>query len=227
MTKLTKTTIEKLVQEIKAYLEKYELATDCSIYYNNIVERSDTKYNEDYAPRYTWTVEQNINPHDYFEYAAYNHILSMSFEGELYESINYTGYKLSGFEKIFKKYDLYYELGNAWNLTSYPIEDDMEIEYTIYEKPKETIYLYRNTNIPTKLKDIMDVWYNLSSKEGDGGACVLGAGFNFDYENEKYFMPAQSPWQGSLSWEKFVNIIKKLLIDIGAEKVYYNWGVMD
>ena len=44
----------------------------------------------------------------------------MSFEGPLYEVLN--GYGSSHLEeefvKIFDKYGLYYELGNAWNLTA-------------------------------------------------------------------------------------------------------------
>jgi hypothetical protein len=29
---------------------------------------------------------------------------------------------------------------------------------------------------------------------GDGGSCVLGAGFKFRYQKKLYFMPPLSPW---------------------------------
>lgn len=66
-------------------------------------------------------VEDNQNPRDYFEYVADDHILSMSFEGPVYHMIN--GYAYGGlvrrFHKIFEKYGVYYEQGDAWNLTCY------------------------------------------------------------------------------------------------------------
>lgn len=53
-------------------------------------------------------------------------VLSMGFEGPLYALINYpqgTGdyRKLDEFNQIFKNYGLYYELGDAWNLSCYYI----------------------------------------------------------------------------------------------------------
>ena len=50
--------------------------------------------------------------------------------------------KMDKFMEILEKYGLYYELGNAWNLTCCLI-DDAEVEYTYYERPKEMIRLYR------------------------------------------------------------------------------------
>jgi hypothetical protein len=99
---------------------------------------------------------------------------------------------------------------------------------TLYGKPKETLRLYDGLSfIPYPLQVIMDQWYELSKAEGDKGSCVLGAGFNFDWEGDTYFMPSQSPWQGSLSWEVHIDTIKKLLTDIGATNILYNWGRMD
>ena len=228
MQKLAKKDIEKLVNEIKTFLEKYKLAGDVSIYYNNKVERSRTKYDEEYNSHYTWETTENVDPHNYFEYAAYNHILSMSFEGALYDSLNYSGYKVEAFLNIFRKYGLYYELGNAWNLTCF-LSDDMEVEYTVYEQPKPIYYLFRSNreNNPLELQNIMDKWYILSTQVGDCGSCVLGAGFKFEWKGEKYFMSAQSPYQGSISWETYKDEIKQMLIDVGATEIYYDWGNMD
>lgn len=64
---------------------------------------------------------ENEDPRDYFKYVNSDHILSMSFEGPLYGVLNAycPGWtKLEAeFQKLFEKYGLYYEMGNAWNLT--------------------------------------------------------------------------------------------------------------
>ena len=68
--------------------------------------------------------EYEDEPTKYFEYVAKNHILSMSFEGELNHVLNayVQGWsKLeSEFQAIFEKHGVYYEMGNSWNLTCYP-----------------------------------------------------------------------------------------------------------
>lgn len=223
MKTLTKQNIEQLVKEIMAFLEKEGIADSVSVYFNNKVMRSQR--NDD---GYNWVSEKNVNPHDYFEYAAYDHILSMSFEGGLYDVLNYSfGRREEEFDNIFDKYGLYYELGNSWNLSVYPIDDDMEIEYTKYERPKETIVLHQGDYIPSQLKNIMDIWWDLSKRTGDRGSCVLGSGFNFEWNDDKYFMPAQSPYQGSISWEEHIDVVKQALENIGATEIYYNWGRMD
>ena len=229
MKKITKKDIENLAGEIVAFLKAYDIADGVSIYYNGDVIRSKTEYKNNGEYSYSWVKTENVDPHKYFEYAAYDHILSMSFEGGLYDVLNYSGgSKLDKFMKIFERYGLYYELGNAWNLTCYLINDETEVEYTHYEEPKETVYLYNGDfSNPTELQNIMEIWYELSRKEGEGGSCVLGAGFKFEWRGDSYFMPAQSPWQGSCSWEVDKDVIHKMLEDIGATEIYYNWGRMD
>lgn len=226
--KLTKELIEQLANEIMAYLEKYHLDSDVCIYFNN--KRMKNEYdwrNPDKPPERI--VEENMCPHDYFEYINYDHILSMSFEGPLYDSLNYSGYKAEGLCKIFEKYGLYWELGNAWNLSAYPIDDDMEIEFTPYGKPKERIELYiwnKNGN-PPELQNIMEIWYALSESVGDQGSCVIGAGFDLTWNEDDYFMSACSPHQGSISWETHKDKIQKVLESIGATNIKYHWGNMD
>ncbi len=100
--------IEKLAKEILQWLDEKELWIDVRVYYNGKVVYEKSK-------------EEEANPKDYFEYVG--DILSMSFEGALYEVFNGTSsraYKLQEeFNDILKGYGLYYELGNAWNLTLY------------------------------------------------------------------------------------------------------------
>lgn len=227
MKKLTKVLIEQMAKEIMDFLVANELSYDVTIYYNNKKMCNDYGWNGD-AHEDKITIKEGYNPHDYFEYAANKHILSMSFEGALYRSINYTGRKIDELDTIFHKYGVYYELGNAWNLTTYVIDDKTEVEYTIYEQPKEKIYLYGHLkDIPNELKIIMEKWYWWSMLEGDSGSCVLGAGFNFEWNDEEYFMPAQSPYQGSISWEASKDKVKQMLEEIGATNIRYDWGNMD
>ena len=227
MQKLTKVGIEQFANEVMDYLIKHELDMDVCIYYNN--KRMSNKYNWrnfDEPPKLV--IEENISPFDYFEYANYDHILSMSFEGPLYDSLNYSGYAEEGLHDLFEKYGVYWELGHAWNLSAYLINDDMEVEYTCYKKPKEKIYLFRiDDETPIELENIMREWYRLSEAEGDKGSCVIGAGFNFTLNENDYFMGACSPYQGSLSWEAHVGTVRSMLEDIGATNIYYDWGRLD
>lgn len=120
---LTKKQTEQLATEIFNWLVDHELWVDVCIYFNGKRwSTHDTKlkefcYNE---RRY---FEDEAEPKNYFEYVREPNILSMSFEGDLYDVINGYAYpKLEEeFNKIFEKYGLYYELGNAWNLSCYEI----------------------------------------------------------------------------------------------------------
>lgn len=227
MKKLTKALIEQMAKEIMDFLVANELSYDVCIYYNNKKMKNDYKWNGDEFINNVIVLD-DYNPHDYFDYAAYDHILSMSFEGALYECINYSGRNVDKLDAIFAKYGVYYELGNAWNLTVCPINDDMEIEYTLYDKPKKKINLYSGSqNVPYEIREVMDQWRWWSTLEGDKGSCVIGAGFNFAWNGNEYFMTAQSPYQGSLSWETSIDKVRKLLENIGATNIKYNWGVMD
>lgn len=226
---LSRKTIEELVTKIEKFLRECELLEDVCIYFNNKrrLWRFDCKTGE-----YIVKEEEDMNPLDYFSYAARNHILSMSFEGGLYSVLN--GYTNSHtieakFEDLFRKYDLRYELGNAWNLTVYPIDGKYdEIEYTAYEKEPEPKFIHMNSkDVPAELKNIMLAWYELSKKVGDKGSCVIGAGYYFKYFGCPYFMSACSPYQGSLSWESCLEPVKNMLINIGATDIRYDYGRLD
>ena len=96
-----------------------------------------------------------------------------------------------------------------------------------YNKKVIRIY-HRNLNeVPFVLADISRHWIELSRQTGDSGTCVLGAGFLFKYQGIWYFLSPNSPYQGSLSWEPHVEVIKTLLINAGATEIDYDWGRMD
>lgn len=113
--------IESLAKDIHKYLVAHYLWVDVNIYFNgkcwSTSDKNDSKfcYNEN---RY---FEFEANPKCYFEYVANPHILSMSFEGDLYDILNAyaEGWQKreAEFRAIFEKHGVYYELGNAWNLT--------------------------------------------------------------------------------------------------------------
>jgi len=104
----------KCATEVAKWLAKNEAHGDVSIY----VDHKRYSINDDGTLKYDIDAE----PTKYFEYAG--DFMSMSFEGLLYELINY-GWEfgeskiVSGLEKIFNKYGKYSELGNAWNLSLY------------------------------------------------------------------------------------------------------------
>jgi hypothetical protein len=228
MKKLTKETIEKFAYEVLDYLTKHSLDSNVCIYFNNKKIKHEYNWREE-NPTPKLIVTENISPFDYFEYANYDHILSMSFEGPLYDVLNYSGGKREeGLIKIFEKYGCYWELGHMWNLSAYPINDNMEIEFTAYGRPKRVKELYMwDRNVPAELREIMDKWYMMSEKTGDIGSCTIGDGFEFDWNGDSYFMCPCSPYQGSISYETHVDKVRAMLGDIGASNIHYNYGRMD
>lgn len=231
MYKLSKEKIEQLAMEIISFLKKYGLQDSVCIYFNNKRWRIKSEYLGNGEFHDEEVIEDNMNPLDYFKYANDHHILSMSFEGGLYEVLNYTyGKRENQFLSIFEKYDLYYEFGNAWNLSAFPTNglEYEDIEYTLYEREPdpETIYYWKE-DMPEELKMIMEKWYQLSSDTGDIGGCVIGAYMEFVYQGIKYHMLPCSPYQGECSWTPHIDAVKHMLKDIGATEIYWNCGRLD
>lgn len=215
--KLTKKKIEKLANDIVKFLETNDMVYGTCIYYNGkLINDGELE-------------EGEFDPHDYFEYAAYDHILSMSFEGRLYTALNFGGSVAEKFSKLFEKYGLYYEHGYAWSLTAYTIDDDAEVEYTAYERPVERIRIYdvNDERVPMELRSIAMQWKMFQEQVGDVGSCVVGAGFEFDYKRQPYFLTPCSRFQGSISWERNMEDIRRMLEEVGAKGISYRLGVMD
>lgn len=121
MVKMTAKKTENLAKEIHSFLVKNGLWVDVAIYFNGKCWSTNNKNHTEFCYNENRYFETEANPKDYFEYVAEPNILSMSFEGGLYEILNgYYGFKLEAeFQTIFEKYGLYYELGNAWNLSCF------------------------------------------------------------------------------------------------------------
>lgn len=119
-TPLTKEQIEELADNIYTLFKENGIWSDTFIYFNGqrLGNKSpDGHYHYDGSA----FIEKDMDPRKYFEYVNPSHILSMSFEGPAYEMFNHGEYSsvLQKFDKLLDKYGLYYELGNAWNLTCY------------------------------------------------------------------------------------------------------------
>ena len=223
---LTKKKIENLALRILSTLEKKELASDLSIYFNNKRISIKTKYTDE-GVKYERVEEEDINPHDYLTYCPYKHIISISTEGELYTQLNYgSGQFPKVLEDLFKKIGIYYERGESWNLSFYPIDDDMKVEYTEYEEPPKVIYAYYNKRYiyPEEIRIVMEAWHALSKKTGDIGGCVIGAYLKFKFEGDIYRMSPCSPYQGEGSWTPYVDMISTFLRNLGATEIKWNPG---
>ena len=108
----------EIARKIESWMKKNDLLTDTRIYLNG------KAWN--YNSRGTKVVMENIHATDYLEYGN-NDTISMSFEGGLYNVLNYA-YDSKHYEKlqaefydILGDYGYYYELGNAWNLSLYEV----------------------------------------------------------------------------------------------------------
>ena len=101
----------------------------------------------------------------------------------------------------------------------------------IYEVKKPRARKFEPATIPLELTEIQRHWTILSDIEGrnrgDIGTCVLGAGFNFEYNNRLYRMTPSCRYQGSIMWEAPKDTIKDELQAAGAVNVSYDWGNMD
>ena len=120
--------IEELANQIYKLLLKYDMWIDVHIYYNGKCMTTSIEDEDGYKFRYNEEppfIEEDVDPRRYFDYVG--PYLSMSFEGPLYHMINYGSYEdvsdnfLTEFNDLFDEYCLYYELGDAWNLSAYKI----------------------------------------------------------------------------------------------------------
>lgn len=121
--------VEALANDIQKFLLNWDAWMDVCIYYNG--KRMDTGRDGVYRYNGEPFIRVNEDPRDYFEYVANPHILSMSFEGMVYELLNgyrggYSDKFCDEFVGLLAKYGVYFEQGNTWNLTCYSSEGDVK-----------------------------------------------------------------------------------------------------
>ena len=218
--KLTKQMIEEMADEIAKYCYKNNYG-DVILYYNN------KRRFIDYYGHERDEIQENINPHDYMEYVAYDHILSISSEGGL--DLEYEAFYVEkgGIEEIFNKYGCYSELGTGWYTSLYSEKSDMEVEYTIYDRPKESKYIYSpNKYSDKRIQGLIDIYDDALKKNSRvGGSCVIGDGIEFELDGQPYFFSTN--YQQSEVSNEVIKTCKIYLTGIGAENIYYNCGRLD
>lgn len=117
---LTEDQIEELADRIYRLFAKNGIWSDTVIYFNG---GSIDNRDEDGNYHYDGSVyhHEQRDPHDYFKYVNPEHILSMSFEGPVYHAFNYGSYPpvKKQFDELLRRFGLYAEQGDAWNLTCF------------------------------------------------------------------------------------------------------------
>ena len=119
--------MQKLAREIYDWCKAKGLWGDNIIYFDGKAWKSNEFWNGERGKEIAEDLYEfaDRNAEDYFEYANPD-TLSMSFEGSLYDALNawdlpcYDGVE-EELQGIFAKYGLYFEYGNAWNLSAYKI----------------------------------------------------------------------------------------------------------
>lgn len=117
---LTKEQIEELADKIYQLFEKNDMWMDSFIYFNDgCLDSKDENGKYHYDGSAFWHPDREPN----FEYVNPDHILSMAFEGPIYHMFNYNKYPSvrKKFDTLLERYGLYFEFGEAWNLSCYYI----------------------------------------------------------------------------------------------------------
>ena len=114
MTVLTPKKRAEIADDIWQWLEAHELTAEVAIYANGLKRT---------AQGLVLGVASQVT-----QYADDNSV-TVTFEGPLYELINYgavgdipSNEWREDFQRIFERHGCFYELGQAWNLTVYPLD---------------------------------------------------------------------------------------------------------
>lgn len=124
MTKNIENRNMKLMEDIISYLQKQGMFDAVYLYVNGHRYSKEKKSNTDIEKATKYGTYYDNGEYDVTEYIKYNNpeILTMAFEGSLYEEYNgnYGSYKAENdIRKICEKYGLYPEQGYAWSLAVY------------------------------------------------------------------------------------------------------------
>ena len=113
----------EFADELREWLLDREMWIDTVIYFNGKAYAPwDRDLNEFYYNDRSHLVEYAADPADYMQFVNRDTV-TVSFEGPLYELINYDfcSSEMAEFDEIFKRHGMYYELGDAWNLACYEL----------------------------------------------------------------------------------------------------------
>lgn len=126
--KLSQRELLTLVDQIIDFLLKKDLFEDVIIYaggkrylsadYSSAANTESVEYITRNGRDTELYIEDAVAS-EYMEFAN-DETLSMSFEGPLYDALNYGDTKVEdALNHIFERHGLYFEYGDAWNLTCY------------------------------------------------------------------------------------------------------------
>jgi hypothetical protein len=109
---------DKLAERIMKILDKAEASESVYIYTNG--------YRWSYTGKTGWTKEEGLGS-NHCEFAYEDKTLVMTFEGYLYDMVNYyetygSSETMAKLVKAFTAAGYTYELGDSWNLCLYPIQ---------------------------------------------------------------------------------------------------------
>lgn len=216
---LTKAAIEKMAYEVQALCIKKGW-NDTVIYFNN------KKIYANYYGHTNDEVIENADPHNWLSYAAYDHILSMSFEGDLYDYINFVDITCPPLERIFTKYGVYFDLGTYTELSVFPIDNNMKVEYTKYDRPKERQYIVRWQEYKdVRIKALIGLYEKEMRNKKPCGSCIIGDGIEFELDGNLYTFDTN--WQQSDAPSEVIEVCREYLEAIGAKNIWYNPGRLD
>ena len=224
MRKLTKANIEKLAKEVIQWAKDNELGYDWLLFFNGIK----------YDPR---KGIEKANPIDYCIYFPENFIMGMAYDGTMYEVINEYYYDTFGLSDILNKYGLYLEHLDYNHCHFYEANDDMDVEYTVFEREKEyNLYgpdlceerwTYVKADYPHELDGVMCEMRRFSAKGYHDGYCIIGESIEFKYKGKKYNMSACCVYQGVNHFRRVAEYGVELLKELGATEIRINEGMID
>lgn len=229
MNFLTKNDLERLAVKVEKWANKH--GKDWVLFYNG----KKVGYKFDLENGYKKIIEEDVNPFDYCQYYPEHFIMGMAYDGAVYDAINY--YEYDDLEKILNEYDLYLEHLDNCHCHFYEAKDGMVVQYTMINKPKEYDLIRPNYcrerwtdepfDYPKELDDIMNAWRDYSAKLNHAGLCIIGECIEFDYKGNKYRMHSQCVYQGEEHYHQCAEYVRPLLEEIGATKIYINYGRLD
>jgi hypothetical protein len=103
-----------LATDLQKFLMENDMIKDTRIYFDGVAIENGER------------LIQNVKASEFFEYGN-DETVALSFEStDLYTILNYGGNNeiLKKLDEVFERHGAYYELGNAWNLSAYYMNEE-------------------------------------------------------------------------------------------------------
>lgn len=83
---------------------------------------------------------------------------------------------------------------------------------------------HSSQDLPYNIVYVSDIWTRLSNVVGEHEPQLCNCGFEFTYNQQRYFMPPLGRFLGKRSIEQHLRIIRELLEAFGATDIVYHEG---